>query len=237
MALYFVLPKSREYSKISRSDSKTRAKYCGLSHHAEIKSARLYLLRMAKALDQYEKVEVTSREQWRAWLAANHEQPVSIWLVTYKKHTGDKYLSYDAVVEEALCFGWIDSLPRRLDGDRTMLLLSPRRAKSPWSKLNKERVARMEAAGLMTAAGWAKVERAKADGAWVFLDDVEALVIPEDLAAALAAKERAKDYFEAFSPSSKRGILQWIKSAKRSETRQKRIEKTAAMAAENKKAL
>ncbi len=188
-------------------------------------------------MDEYQQVEVTSRGQWRGWLKENHGQTVSIWLVTYKKHTGKRYLNYDAVVEEALCFGWIDSVPRKLDGDRTMLLLSPRRAKSPWSKLNKERVAKMEAAGQMTAAGWAKIERAKADGSWVFLDDVEALVIPEDLAAALAANGQAKDYFEAFSPSSKRGILQWIKSAKRSETRQKRIEKTAVMAAENKKAL
>jgi uncharacterized protein YdeI (YjbR/CyaY-like superfamily) len=188
-------------------------------------------------MDQYEQVEVTSRQQWRDWLAAHHPQAVSIWLVTYKKHCGENYLGYDAIVEEALCFGWIDSLPRKLDADRTMLLLSPRRAKSPWSKLNKERVAKLEAAGQMTAAGWAKVERAKADGSWVFLDDVEALVIPADLAAALAVNGQAQAYFEAFSPSSKRGILQWIKSAKRSQTRQQRIEKTAAMAAENKKAI
>ena len=192
---------------------------------------------MAKAMDDYQRVEVTSRAQWRGWLAENHQQSVSIWLVTYKKHAGATYLSYDAVVEEALCFGWIDSVPRKLDADRTMLLLSPRRAKSPWSKLNKERVAKMAAAGQMTAAGDAKIEQAKADGSWTFLDDVEALVIPPDLAAALAANGRAKELFEAFSPSSKRGILQWIKTAKRAETRQKRIEKTAAMAAENKKAL
>lgn len=184
-------------------------------------------------MEKFEKVEVISREQWRSWLVDNHQQSQSIWLVTYKKHTGDRHISYDAIVEEALCFGWIDSLPRKLDADLTMLLLSPRRPKSPWSKLNKKRVVKMMEHGLMTSAGLKKIEQAKADGSWIFLDDVEALIVPDDLADALNQNPQAAQYFEAFSPSAKKGILQWIKSAKRSPTRQQRIAKTVECAAQN----
>ncbi|MEL6939313.1 MAG: YdeI/OmpD-associated family protein [Cyanobacteria bacterium J06598_1] len=188
-------------------------------------------------MDDYEQVEVASRADWRNWLAAHYEQRESIWLITYKKHTGSRYLAYDAIVEEALCFGWIDSVPRKLDEDRTMLLLSPRKPKSVWSKLNKTRVEALLSKGLIMPPGLGKIEQAKADGSWVFLDDVEALIVPDDLAEALEANAEAKQNFEAFSPSSKKGILQWIKMAKRTETRQKRIEKTAAAARENKKVL
>ena len=187
-------------------------------------------------MKQFEQVEVTSREQWRTWLADNHTQTDSIWLVTYKKHTGSRYLPYDAIVEEALCFGWIDSLPRRLDADRTMLLLSPRRRESPWSKLNKNRVAKMLEQSLMTPAGLEKITQAKIDSSWSFLDDVEALIIPNDLKASLDKNPQAKSYFEAFSPSAKKGILQWIKTAKQAATRKKRIKKTVDLAAQNIKA-
>ena len=188
------------------------------------------------SMKQFEQVEVTSRDQWRSWLTNNHTQINSIWLVTYKKHTGSRYLPYDAIVEEALCFGWIDSLPRKLAADRTMLLLSPRRPKSPWSKLNKDRVTKMLSQGLMTSAGQEKIDQAKTDGSWAFLDDVEALIIPKDLAAALDINSQAKKYFEAFSPSSKKGILQWIKTAKQASTRATRITKTVELAAQNVKA-
>lgn len=183
-----------------------------------------------------EKVEVTSRKEWRNWLTAHFQQTQSIWLVTYKKHTGDHYLPYDAIVEEALCFGWIDSLPRRLDEDRTMLLLSPRKPKSVWSKLNKTRVEMLVAKKLMMPPGKEKIEQAKLDGSWTFLDDVEALIIPNDLASALTVNAKAKEYFENFSASSKKGILQWIKMAKRDQTRRQRIEKTVTLAAQNIKA-
>jgi uncharacterized protein YdeI (YjbR/CyaY-like superfamily) len=185
----------------------------------------------------FEQIEVANRQQWRDWLAANYQQRSSIWLVTYKKHMGAQHLSYDAVVEEALCFGWIDSLPRKLDEDRTMLLLSPRKPQSIWSKLNKTRVKSLIEQGLMMPAGLEKIERAQADGSWTFLDDVEALVIPADLAAALASNAEAAKYFSAFSPSAKKGILQWIKMAKRPETRAQRIEKTVTLAAQNIRAL
>lgn len=192
-------------------------------------------------MKDFEKVEVTSRQEWRDWLTAHHLQKDSIWLVTYKKHTdtrsvstsAKRYLPYDAIVEEALCFGWIDSLPRRLDEDRTMLLLSPRKPKSVWSKLNQTRVEKLIADGQMMPVGLEKVQQAKADGSWAFLDDVEALIVPDDLAAALSENPAAAKYFEGFSPSAKKGILQWIKMAKRERTRQQRIEKTVTLAAQN----
>ncbi len=142
-------------------------------------------------------------------------------------------ISHDDAVEEALCFGWIDSLPRKLDDERTMLLLSPRMPGSAWSKANKDRVERMNAAGKMHPAGLRKIEQSKADGSWTFLDDVEALIVPDDLAAALAEYEDAEENFAAFPPSSKRGILEWIKQAKRAETRSKRVWETAELASKN----
>ncbi|MEL6881846.1 MAG: YdeI/OmpD-associated family protein [Cyanobacteria bacterium J06607_10] len=187
-------------------------------------------------MKNYEQVEITSRQDLRVWLSEHHEQSESIWLVTYKKHMGDKYVSYDALVEEALCFGWIDSLPRKLDSDRTQLLLSPRKPKSVWSKLNKARVDHLLKAGLITPAGQTKIDIAKANGMWTFLDDVEALIIPEDLAEGFSKTPIAKKNFEAFSDSAKKGILQWIKMAKKPDTRQQRIEKTVALAEENIKA-
>ena len=173
-----------------------------------------------------------SREEWRAWLDANHESAESIWLVTFKKASGKPHVSYDAVVEEAICFGWIDSLPRKLDDERTMLLLSPRKPGSAWSKANKDRVERMEVAGKMHPAGLWKIEQSKADGSWTFLDDVEAIIVPDDLAAALTEYDNA-EAFTAFPPSTKRGILEWIKQAKRAETRSKRVRETAELASKN----
>lgn len=180
-----------------------------------------------------ERVQIKSRTQWRTWLEKNHTQDEGIWLVTFKKHTGDKYVSYDEVVEEAICFGWIDSLPRKLDEERTMLWLAPRKPGSGWSKLNKERVEKMMAAGLMTPAGLEKIEVAKQDGSWSALDAIEALEIPPDLEAAFAAYSTARQNFEAFPRSVKRSILEWIATAKRPTTRVKRIEETARLAEEN----
>ncbi|MEO1209712.1 MAG: YdeI/OmpD-associated family protein [Cyanobacteria bacterium J06638_20] len=188
---------------------------------------------MAKDAEQ---VQVEHRDEWRRWLMDNHERSDGIWLVTFKKQCGDRYVSYDAVVEEALCFGWIDSLPRKLDAERTMLWMAPRKPKSGWSKVNKERIAAMVAAGRMTPTGLAKIEAAKQDGSWTALDAIEALEIPSDLQTALDANPVAKRYFEAFPRSAKRGILEWIISAKRPETRAKRVAETTRLAAENKRA-
>ncbi|MEL6381998.1 MAG: YdeI/OmpD-associated family protein [Cyanobacteria bacterium J06626_18] len=175
-------------------------------------------------------------EDWRAWLADNHQTAENIWLITYKKATGQPTFSYDTAVEEALCFGWIDSLPRKLDDARKMLYFAPRKSGSGWSRPNKERVERMIAAGKMTLAGLAKVQAAKADGSWERLDAIENLVLPEDLAAALVAQSPAVQHWEAFPRSVKRGILEWIASAKRSTTRLKRIQETAELAQRNERA-
>ena len=184
-------------------------------------------------MTDFEHVEVRSRAEWRQWLEKHHAQAEPIWLVTYKKAQGELYVPYGDVVEEGLCFGWIDSRTRRLDEARTMLLFSPRRAGSAWSRSNKTRVARLEADGLMREPGRAKIEQAKADGSWSILDDVEDLVSPADLAAALAANAEATRHFEAFTASSKKSLLWWIKSAKRPETRDKRVRQTVEYAARN----
>lgn len=184
-------------------------------------------------MKEFERVQIENRRELRDWLAANHTRSESIWLVTFKKHVADKYVSWDEVVEEVLCFGWIDSLPRKLDDERTMLLLSPRRPGSPWSRLNKQRVAALLAADLIAPPGLAAIERAKADGSWTVYDDVEDLIIPDDLAAALAENAAAKDNFHAFSESSQKGILWWIKSAKQPATRRKRIAETVRLAQHN----
>lgn len=183
-----------------------------------------------------QRVEVISRAQWRNWLQENHTQPDSIWLLTYKKLRPEYYLSYAEIVEEALCFGWIDSLPGKLDAERTMLLLSPRRKGSPWSALNKKRVADLIAKGLMRQPGLAKIERAKADGSWTLLDAIEKLQMPPDLYAALQANPAASRHWDQFPPSAKKGLLQYLASAKRPETRAKRIAEIVAKAAINVKA-
>jgi uncharacterized protein YdeI (YjbR/CyaY-like superfamily) len=187
-------------------------------------------------VSDFERVEVKSRREWRDWLAANYRLSTSIWLVTSKKNSGDRYLPYAAIVEEALCFGWVDSVPRALDADRSMRLVSPRKPGSAWSRLNKDRVRALVASGKMAAPGLAVIEAAKADGSWTRLDSVEALDIPDDLAAAFERYANAAANFDAFPRSSKRLILEWIVTAKRTETRSKRIGKTARLAARNQRA-
>jgi uncharacterized protein YdeI (YjbR/CyaY-like superfamily) len=164
---------------------------------------------------------------------SNHLRQESVWLVTYKKHLGDLHLPYNDIVEEALCFGWIDSLPRALDEKRTMLLISPRRRGSVWSQLNKDRIDRLVEQGRMCPAGLKKVAQAKEDGSWSLLDNLDK--IPSDLAAALAADSRAASHFKEFSPSAKRGILAWIKMAKTEQTRLRRIGQTVRLAADSRK--
>lgn len=176
-------------------------------------------------------LEIESGAELRAWLAENHERCEGVWVVRYKQHVVGKHVSWDEIVDEALCWGWIDSLARRVDEDRTAQVLTPRRKGSRWSALNKRRVAALIAEGRMTPAGLAAIEQAKADGSWSAYDDVDALALPDDLAAALAAEGEARDFFDGFSSSSKKAILWWIQSAKREETRRKRIAETARLAA------
>ena len=184
--------------------------------------------------EHHERIEVESRSELRDWLRTNHRQSESVWLVRFKR-PDPRYVSYDDLVEECLCWGWVDSLPRKLDELRVMTRISPRRAKSAWSGLNKRRVEEMEAARLMTAAGRRVVDAAKANGMWTFLDDVERLEVPPDLAEALDAAGGRKAW-DAFPPSTKRGILERVKQAKRPETRRQRIDEVASKAARGERA-
>lgn len=186
--------------------------------------------------DPFNSIHPKSRAEWRAWLEQNHMRTEGIWLISYKKATGKPRLEYEEAVEEALCFGWIDSKQNKLDEERSMLWYAPRKPGTGWSKSNKERVERLRAAGLMEPPGLAKVEAAMQDGSWYALDSVEALEIPPDLAQALEANPAAKQFFDSFPRSAKRGILEWISIAKKPETRAKRITETVRLAAENKRA-
>lgn len=178
-------------------------------------------------------VEVRSREEWRAWLEAHHEQRESILLVTHRKGTSEHYIPYPEIVEEALCFGWIDSTKRRIDDTRSTLLISPRRPRSGWSAVNKARVQKLIAEGRMNPAGMAKIEQAKEDGSWTRLDETEANIMPEELAQALERDRDALANFAAFSPSYRRIMFGWVREAKRAETRERRINRIVAAAARN----
>lgn len=192
--------------------------------------------RKASSADAYERVDVQTRTALRRWLERYHATSPGMWLVRTRKENARTYLDYDAIVEELLCFGWIDGKVTSLDETRSMLLCTPRRSKSGWSKLNKERIARLEALGKLRPAGRAIVDEAKATGSWAALDEVEALVVPPDLADALERHAPATTHFEAFPRSVKRAILEWISQAKRAETRTKRIDETARLAAKNQRA-
>ncbi len=170
-----------------------------------------------------------TRDDWRRWLENNVESSSGVWLVLWKAHTGRR-LEYEGLVEEALCFGWIDSRAETIDAERSMIRFTPRRRGSGWSRTNKERVERLERDGLITDAGWAVIETAKQDGSWTLLDDVEALVVPADLAEALASRPGARDRWEAFPPSARKALLGWIAQAKREATRAARVTDTAERA-------
>jgi len=187
--------------------------------------------------DDFERYHPETRQAWREWLRANGEKSPGVWFVYYKKAAGKPRVSYDEAVEEALCFGWIDSLPRKLDDEKSMLIFTPRKPNSGWSRLNKQRIEKLIRENLMTAAGLRKIEAAKADGSWEKLDKIESLEMPADLEKALNANKVAAKNFAAFGASVKKGIFWWIESAKRTETRGKRVDETIAMAAENKRAV
>ena len=179
---------------------------------------------------------IHSRRELRDWLDANATTTGAFWLVSFKKHVKDHYVPYDEIVEELLCYGWIDARTRRLDEERTMLLVAPRKPGSSWSASNKRRVAKLEKKGLITAAGQQKIDAAKRDGSWNYLDDIENLLVPDDLSNALKENETARKTFDAFNKSAKKVILLWIKTAKRSETRAKRVSETVRLAAKGLKA-
>jgi uncharacterized protein YdeI (YjbR/CyaY-like superfamily) len=181
-------------------------------------------------------VDVGSRQAWRNWLAVEHSTSAGVWAVTVKKgalRPGEVHVSAQDLCEECLCVGWIDSKPAKVDERRTALLCTPRKPGSGWSKVNKDRLERLLANGLVLPAGRAAVDAARADGSWSKLDRVDALVVPDDLAAALDGYTTARSNFDAFPPSTRRGILEWIMQAKTEPTRAKRIDETARLASEN----
>lgn len=188
-----------------------------------------------QAARDYPLVAIASRAELRDWLDRSHGSLRGAWIVTLKPSSGGS-LKWSDIVEEALCVGWIDSLPRKVDEAHTSLLLTPRKATSKWSAKNKAHVADLERRGLMKEGGAAAVARSKMNGTWDALDDVTALLVPDDLSRALDVRAGSRAHWESFPPSVRRGILEWITNAKRAETRAKRIEETARLAQENRRA-
>ena len=189
----------------------------------------------SRSLSQLEQVYVEDRAAWGRWLSANCTRSPGIWLVFDKKASRLDRLAYGDAVEEALCYGWIDSLVRRIDDARYQQLFTPRKATSTWSRVNKDRVARLIEQGLMHETGFAAIERARANGTWTTLDTVEALVVPDDLSRALRRTKGAAAGFESFARSHRKAYLYWIKQAVRPETRTQRIAEVVRRAAANQK--
>lgn len=177
-----------------------------------------------------------NRKAWRNWLQKNHAKEKAVWLVIYHKKSNTPSVYYNEAVEEALCFGWIDSKANKRDDKSAYQSFMQRKPKSNWSKLNRERAAKMIEQGLMHSSGQAMIDLAKKSGTWDALTDVQNYVVPHDLQQLLRKNKTAQKNFEAFSPSSKRIILEWVLNAKRPETRIKRIEETVTLAAKNIKA-
>ena len=189
---------------------------------------------MKRENDEIEIVEVDERYAWRKWLEQKHDFSRGAWLIIPKKGSDKKGVSLEDAVEEALCFGWIDSRLNVIDTKSYKLLFTPRKPGSTWSKINKQRVEKLIRKGLMTSEGLKKIEDAKRDGSWNSLDSIEELGLPEDLRKALATNKNAQQNFKFFSNSSKKQVLWWIESAKTPETRLKRIRQTISMTEKNK---
>jgi len=184
--------------------------------------------------ENFEQVLITSQEELRNWLQKNHSQKESIWLVTFKKTVLDKYVSVQEVLDQLLCFGWIDGIRRKLDEERTMQLISPRKVEH-WAQTYKVRFAKLEKEGLVHQSGLDSVIASIQSGLWDFMDDVDKLIVPLDLSIALSQNPSANNFFGSLSPSNKRFVLRYIKLAKTKETRQKRIMQTVSLSAQNKK--
>jgi uncharacterized protein YdeI (YjbR/CyaY-like superfamily) len=174
-----------------------------------------------------------TRKEWRTWLKKNHQTQKSVWLIIYKKASKTPSVYYPEAVEEALCFGWIDSKPNKRDAESYYLFFARRKPKSNWSKINKDRVARLIKENQMQPAGLEMIRIAKETGTWTALDEVDRITLPADLKTRFARNKTAFNNWENFPPSTRRGILEWILNAKKPETRQKRIEETVTLAAKN----
>ena len=176
------------------------------------------------------------RQAWRNWLNENHANELSVWLIIYKKTSRVPSVYYDEAVDEALCFGWVDSKPNKRDEKSYYQFFSKRNPKSNWSLVNRAKAEKLIETGLMTDAGMAAIQIAKQNGTWTALEEVDNSIAPDDLLAALNGNPTALQYYNAFPKSSKKIILEWIHNAKKPETRQKRIEETVKLAEQNIKA-
>jgi len=173
------------------------------------------------------------KKDWRNWLELNHKKKEAVWLIFYKKKTPKYNLSWSESVDEALCFGWIDSVKKTIDSETYKQYFSKRKAKSNWSKINKDKVKTLIEQGLMEKEGYKSIEIAKENGSWTILDEVETLVIPDDLKEEFANFQGSMEFFDSLSKSVKKILLHWVVSAKRKETRQKRILEIAENASQN----
>jgi len=184
--------------------------------------------------ENFDQVHIAAPEQLWDWLSLNHAQEQSVWLVTWKKETPEKYVSREQVLDALIAYGWIDGIRRKRDDGKTMQLIGPRQQKV-WAKTYKDRAERLEQEGRMQPAGHRAIEQAKAAGLWGAMEDVDALVVPDDLTTALKAQPPANAYFEGAAPSYRRNILRWIGSAKTAPTRAKRIRIVVEHSAERRK--
>lgn len=176
-------------------------------------------------------IRLKNRKALRKWLEKNYQQRESVWLILHKKNSQSGSLSHNDSVEEGLCFGWIDSKANKIDSETFKLLYSPRKPKSVWSKVNKAKIEQLTKDGLMHPAGIAKIEAAKKDGSWTTLDAIEELIMPEDLQKAFSKNKTAQKHFHNFPRGVRKQLFWWIASAKREETRKKRVEETVTLAA------
>ena len=173
---------------------------------------------------------VKSSQEWRQWLSANHQSESEVWLIFYKKASGEPSLEYETAVEEALCFGWIDSIIKKIDDHRYARKFTPRKDNSKWSESNKKRIAKLIDDGRITEYGLAKVEIAKQNGQWDKDDRPQiGLTIPAELKKALASNKKAKEFFNALAPSYQKQYIGWISAAKRPETKDKRVQESIAL--------
>ena len=184
--------------------------------------------------DNFNQVEISSSQELRSWLADHHRQTESVWLVTYKKSVPNKYVSTSEVLDELLCFGWIDGIRRKLDEDRTMQLIAPRKA-NHWAQTYKDRATRLIGEGKMQEAGLRSMEWSKQQGLWDFMDDVDQLILPDDLKKALSEYNGATEFFTSINDASKRFVLRYIKLAKTEKTRMARINEIALLASKGEK--
>ena len=168
------------------------------------------------------------RKAWRKWLEKNHAKQPGVWLIYYKKNSGKTRVAYDEAVEEALCFGWIDSIMKPIDDEKFMQKFTPRKLKTVWSGLNKKRVEKLLARNLMTPAGLKIIESGKQNGSWTKLDHIENFEIPADLKKVFAKSKKAANWFQNLAPFKKKQVLYRLGNAKLPETRERRIQEILA---------